>query len=294
MTIRLPSRFGPAVCDGELLAQQLRTPAADPAVQLAQRAQRGRPADAVRDQAVLALERAQRVGGAAGEHPVGALRRRSRARAAGPGASTTSSPTITWPASWASEPVAEAPVRAGQRRVGLVVRRRRDDHAAALLEVPDGELGVGVEQVGGRRSVLRSRPMEASIRRDLGDGATPVAGSQRLHRVGFLARSGTGRRRCSAGHSAPAAAFVVRGPHGRPGAQAFLTRAPGHGDAAAVRRGTATASRLAVSAVSAGERAQPVKSASSLRIAAFGRAPTIVLTILPPWNTAIVGIDMTW
>ena len=41
-------------------------------------------------------------------------------------------------------------------------------------------------------------------------------------------------------------------------------------------------------------RRQPTKSLSSLRMAALGRAPTIVLTISPPLNTAIVGIDMTW
>src|SRR4051794_16175437 len=38
---------------------------------------------------------------------------------------------------------------------------------------------------------------------------------------------------------------------------------------------------------------QATKSLSSLRMAAFGRAPTMVLTSSPFANTAIVGIDMT-
>lgn len=37
-----------------------------------------------------------------------------------------------------------------------------------------------------------------------------------------------------------------------------------------------------------------MKSASALSIAAFGRAPTMVWTTLPPWNTDMVGIDMIW
>jgi hypothetical protein len=37
-----------------------------------------------------------------------------------------------------------------------------------------------------------------------------------------------------------------------------------------------------------------MKSERSLRIAPFGLAPMMLLTGLPPWNTVIVGIDMTW
>jgi hypothetical protein len=39
---------------------------------------------------------------------------------------------------------------------------------------------------------------------------------------------------------------------------------------------------------------QPTKSDSSLRMAAFGRAPTIDFTTWPLWNTDMVGIDMIW
>jgi hypothetical protein len=38
---------------------------------------------------------------------------------------------------------------------------------------------------------------------------------------------------------------------------------------------------------------QPTNSLSSRRMAAFGRAPTMVLTISPLLKTAMVGIDMT-
>ena len=36
------------------------------------------------------------------------------------------------------------------------------------------------------------------------------------------------------------------------------------------------------------------KSARSLRMAPFGFAPMMLFTGLPPWNTVMVGIDMTW
>ena len=57
--------------DAHLLAQQLRPPADDATAELAQRAQRGRPADAVRNQAVVALERAKRPLGVPAEYAIG-------------------------------------------------------------------------------------------------------------------------------------------------------------------------------------------------------------------------------
>jgi hypothetical protein len=46
-------------------------------------------------------------------------------------------------------------------------------------------------------------------------------------------------------------------------------------------------------AASLGRRPQ-MKSDRSLRMAPFGLAPMMLFTGLPPWNTVIVGMDMTW
>ena len=55
-----------------------------------------------------------------------------------------------------------------------------------------------------------------------------------------------------------------------------------------------TAGTTGVTAVVRSDGVQPTKSDSSRRMAAFGRAPTIVLTSWPLENTAMVGIDITW
>ncbi len=165
----------------DLLAQPLRPPALDPPVELAQRAQRRRPADAVRDEAVLALEGPQALGGTGGEHPVG------------PGEVVAEFEQLPLqladvvadeqlPRVVGQDAVAEAPVRAGERGVGLVpdACRPRSCRGAAGSAGRRARLSSSYTSCVGCVGVVQQAD-RGEHPADLGDGATPVSGPQRLH-----------------------------------------------------------------------------------------------------------------
>ena len=150
------------------LAQQLRPAADHPAAELAQRAQGGRAADGVGDQAGFALEGLQGGGGLRTEDAVGAadvvaeleqLVLQGGDVVAGLGGA----------AGVGQHPVAETPVRPGEGGVGLLAHAAVDRDAATLLEVPHRQFGGLVEHVvmAGRRCcpATRGRPAGAGRRR---------------------------------------------------------------------------------------------------------------------------------
>ena len=143
----LPAQAGAGLAQQLLLAQQVRAAALDPTgAELAQRAQRRRPADAVRDVAVVALERAQPALGLLVEHPAGpagvvaelqqlllqrhdvvpAHRRRDQQR---------------------EHAVTERPAGLAQRAIGRLTDDAVGDQPALLLEGAHGVLDDRVEVV---------------------------------------------------------------------------------------------------------------------------------------------------
>ena len=177
-TIRLPRSRGPAWRSSSCSRIRCGTPTGDLAAELAQRAQRGGPAQAVRDEAVLALEAAQRVLGLLVEHPTRAARvvaelgepllQRDDVVAGHRGRDHQR-----------QHPVAERPARVAQRAVGGGPDDAVGDQPALLLEGPDGVLQLGVE---GR--IVPHRTGKAALpqhRPDLDDRGTAVTSAQQLH-----------------------------------------------------------------------------------------------------------------
>ena len=82
----------------------------------------------------------------------------------------------------AEDAVAEAPARAGQRRVGLDADDPVDRQAAPLLEVADRELGRGVVGCLDRRVEVRDQAEPGEDAPHFGDGITGGAAAEWLHR----------------------------------------------------------------------------------------------------------------
>ena len=182
--------------------------------------------------------------------------------------------------------------------VGLGADRAVDGDAAALLEVADGELG---------------RVVEASAESGVGvvqqPDASPACCGPRRRRCRSRRVAGAASSGCQSSGSGRARSAAV-GPilpqrldePTNPVVPAWLTAY----DRSAVADDTRARPRhpeIAEWPSGLGRRCRSAdqvgwlsrrNSVSSRRIAAFGRAPTIVLTISPLWNTAMVGMDMTW
>ena len=181
------------------------------------------------------------------------------------------------PASWASTRSPSSPVRAGQRRVGLR---------------PDGAVDRASRDAAGSAG-RRARCSRRSRRRASGRccPAGPTMASMR--RTSATALPAAPRRRgCMMSRRVLVGRLQVRGailpqrprPARRPVSASRSARCP-HGVFTVSVSGVLPDARTAATGAGGGRGArcaQPTKSVSSRRMAALGRAPTMVLTSSPP------------
>jgi hypothetical protein len=151
--------------------------------ELAQRAQRAGPAGAVRDEAVLALEPAQRLLRTGAEDAVGPAGVEAQLQQA----LLQGSDVVAHerPGGQREQPVAELPAGGRQRAVGLRAHDPVHGEPAALLELAQRPIGRLVEDVVG--GDLGEQVEAVQQRLHVGDGGTPVAEAEQLH-------EGTSRR----------------------------------------------------------------------------------------------------